>query len=109
MSIKDRKNFIKNFEKFEYMCGFFAFLWEYRSIRTQSPFLVRGIAELAGFRRAAYVPLSRIKPSRSSDSCRRRFYSPCVAVPIVLVGSVVCAGVELSAFMAVDSEALSLS
>ena len=37
VSIKDRKNFIKNFEKLEYMCGFFAFLWEYRSIRTQSP------------------------------------------------------------------------
>ena len=108
--MKDRKNFIKNFEKFEYMCGFFAFLWEYRSIRTQSPpFLVRGIAELVGFRRAAYVPLSRIKPSRSSDSCCGRFYSPCVAVPIVLVGSVVCAGVELSALTAVDSEALSSS
>ena len=76
MSIKDRKNFIKNFEKFEYMCGFFAFLWEYRSIRTQSPpFLVRGIAELVGFRRAAYVPLSRIKPSRSSVSCRECSYS----------------------------------
>ena len=36
------------------------------------PFLERGIAELV-FRRAAYVPLSRIKPSRSSVLCRGRF------------------------------------
>ena len=49
-------------------------MWEYTSIRTHSPppFLERGIAELV-FRRAAYVPLSRIKPSRSSVLCRERF------------------------------------
>ena len=50
-------------------------MWEYTSIRTHSPpFLEREIAELV-LRRAAYVPLSRIKPSRSSVSCRECSYS----------------------------------
>ena len=61
-------------------------MWEYTSIRTHShpPFLERGIAELV-FRRAAYVPLSRIKPSRSSILCRERFYSAIVAVLTALI------------------------
>uniref|UniRef100_A0A0D2ZRJ7 Uncharacterized protein n=1 Tax=Brassica oleracea var. oleracea TaxID=109376 RepID=A0A0D2ZRJ7_BRAOL len=41
-------------------------------------------AELV-FRRAAYVPLSRIKPSRSSILCRERFYSAIVAVLTALI------------------------
>ena len=48
------------------------------------PFLESGIAELV-FRRAAYVPLSRIKPSRSSVLCRERFYSAVVAVLTALI------------------------
>ena len=62
-------------------------MWEYTSIRTHSPpplFLGRGIAELV-LRRAAYVPLSRIKPSRSSVLCRERFYSAVVAVLTALI------------------------
>ena len=61
-------------------------MWEYTSIHTHSPppFLERGIAELV-FRRPAYVPLSRIKPSRSSILCRERFYSAIVAVLTALI------------------------
>ena len=60
------------------------------------PFLERGIAELV-FRRAAYVPLSRIKASRSSVSCRERFYSAVVAVltaltVLIVAGSTLFSG-----------------
>ena len=63
-------------------------MWEYTSICTHSPLppplLERGIAELV-FQRAAYVPLSRIKPSRSFILCGECFYS---AVGAVLTGRV---------------------
>ena len=60
-------------------------MWDYTSIRTHSPtFLERKMAELV-FRRAAYVPLSRIKPSCSSILCRERFYSAIVAVLTALI------------------------
>uniref|UniRef100_A0A0D3BLK3 Uncharacterized protein n=1 Tax=Brassica oleracea var. oleracea TaxID=109376 RepID=A0A0D3BLK3_BRAOL len=44
----------------------------------------RGIAELV-FRRTAYVPLSRIKPSRSSVLCREHSYSAVVAVLTAMI------------------------
>ncbi|KAF3514149.1 hypothetical protein F2Q69_00004803 [Brassica cretica] len=47
-----------------------------------------GMAELV-FRRAAYVPLSRIKPSRSFVSCRERFHSAVVAVLTALIVMIV--------------------
>ena len=56
------------------------------------PFLERGIAELV-FRRAAYVPLSRIKLSRSSVLCRELFYSAIVAVLTALVAMTVAGAV----------------
>ena len=49
-----------------------------------SPFLERGIAELV-FRRAVYVPLSRIKPSRSFVLSRERFHSAVVVVLTALI------------------------
>uniref|UniRef100_A0A0D3AB47 Uncharacterized protein n=1 Tax=Brassica oleracea var. oleracea TaxID=109376 RepID=A0A0D3AB47_BRAOL len=52
----------------------------------------RGIAELV-IRRAAYVPLSRIKPSRSSVLCRKRFYSAVVAVRTALIEMIVAGSV----------------
>ena len=56
------------------------------------PFLERGIAELV-FRRAAYVPLSRIKPSRSSLLCREHFHSAVVAVLTALIVMIVAGSV----------------
>ena len=93
------------------MCGYFELLWEYTSIRTHfpPPFLMRGIAELARLRRAANVPLSRIKPSHSSVCCCGCFYSPSVNVSTVLARSVVFLGVELSASTAMDPGTLSSS
>ena len=59
------------------------------------PFLERGIAELV-FRRAAYVPISRIKPSRSSVLCRKRFYSAVFAVLTALIVMTVAGSVLFS-------------
>ena len=74
-------------------------MWEYTSIRIHSPppFLERGIAELV-FRRAAYVPLSRIKPFCSSILCRERFYSAIVAVLTALIMMIVAGSVFSSGF-----------
>uniref|UniRef100_A0A0D3CFF2 Uncharacterized protein n=1 Tax=Brassica oleracea var. oleracea TaxID=109376 RepID=A0A0D3CFF2_BRAOL len=52
----------------------------------------RGIAELV-LQRAAYVPLSRIKPSRSSVLCRELFYSAVVAVLTALIEMIVAGSV----------------
>ncbi|KAF2581437.1 hypothetical protein F2Q68_00003922 [Brassica cretica] len=52
----------------------------------------RGIAELV-LRRAAYVPLSRIKPSRSSVLCREHFHSAVVAVLTALIVMIVAGSV----------------
>uniref|UniRef100_A0A0D3E8P4 Uncharacterized protein n=1 Tax=Brassica oleracea var. oleracea TaxID=109376 RepID=A0A0D3E8P4_BRAOL len=55
----------------------------------------REIAKLV-FRRAAYVPLSRIKPSRSSVLCRERFHSAVVAVLTDLIAMIVAGSVFYS-------------
>ena len=73
----------------------------HRSMRvyvpTPPPFLERGIAELV-FRRAAYVPLSRIKPSRSSVLCREYSYSAVVDVLTALIVVTVAGSMFSSGF-----------
>ena len=58
------------------------------------PFLERGIAELV-FRRAAYVPLSRIKPSHSFVLCREYSHSVVVAVLTAVIVVTVAGSVLL--------------
>ena len=86
---------VKNFEKLEYNNACFK-KWEY-TYPLPPPFLERGIVELI-FRRAAYVPLSKIKPSRSSILCRECYYSAVGAVLTALIVMTVAGSMSLSGF-----------
>uniref|UniRef100_A0A0D3CED3 Transmembrane protein n=1 Tax=Brassica oleracea var. oleracea TaxID=109376 RepID=A0A0D3CED3_BRAOL len=76
-----------------FLLKFLPDLYRFKECDSHSPpFLERGTAELV-FRRAAYIPLSRIKPSRSFVLCREHFYSAVVVVLSVLIVMIVAGSV----------------
>ncbi|KAF2549281.1 hypothetical protein F2Q70_00023115 [Brassica cretica] len=82
--------------------------------RSRFTFGSKAMRRLIGFRFAAYVPLSGIKPSRSSACCCGCSYSLDGIVPVTSavgasVGSTTVSGVGMSSGKAMDSGPMSLS